>query len=46
MNKITKKKIQKTNEVLQGIKEAVLEVRKARKEGRKLQTFDDFIKEL
>lgn len=40
------KKIRKRNEVLQGIKEAVIEVRTARKEGRKLQTFDDFINEL
>lgn len=40
------KKIQKRNEILQGIKEAVVEVRMARKKGKKLQTFDDFINEL
>lgn len=40
------KKQRNKEKVLQGLKEAVLEVRTARKEGRKLQTFDDFIKEL
>ncbi len=40
------KKQRNKEKVLQGIKEAVLEVKQARKEGRKLQTFEDFIKEL
>ena len=40
------KKIQKTNEILQGLKEAFLEVKQAKKEGRKLQTLEDFLKEL
>jgi len=31
---------------LQGIKEAFLEVKQAEKEGRKLQTLEDFLKEL
>jgi hypothetical protein len=32
-------------EVLQGIKEGIIEVRKARKEKRKLQTLTDFLNE-
>ena len=40
------KKIQKTNEVLQGLKEAFLEVKQAEKEGRQLQTLEDFLNEL
>lgn len=38
-------KLRRKVEVMQGIKEGVLEVRKARKEGRKLQSLDDFLSE-
>lgn len=38
-------KLRKKIEVLQGIKDAVLEVKTARKEGKKLQTLDDFLNE-
>ncbi len=38
-------KLRKKFEVLQGIKEAVVEVKTARKEGKKLQTLDDFLNE-
>ena len=40
------KKTQKTNETLQGLKEAFLEVRTAQKEGRQLKTLEDFLNEL
>lgn len=40
------KKQRNKEKVLQGIKEAILEIKQAKKEGRQLQTFDDFIKEL
>ena len=40
------KKQRNKEKVFQGMKESVLEVKQARKEGRKLQTFEDFLKEL
>ncbi|WP_338814680.1 hypothetical protein V9L05_05425 [Bernardetia sp. Wsw4-3y2] len=38
-------KLRKKIEILQGIKEAVVEVKTARKSGKKLQTLNDFLNE-
>lgn len=40
------KKIRKKNEILKELKESIIEVRTAHKEGRKLKTIEDFLDEL
>ena len=40
------KRIKKKNEILKELKESIIEVRTAQKEGRKLKTIEDFLDEL